>query len=251
MSRPMPSPGSTAVYRLWNADGELLYIGISHNPPGRYVQHERDKPWWPAVHRRQESWYDTRQEAEAAERAAIGSELPAYNATDGNGANKVPQARVGQDERREAQAGVLARLEADLLASRYPLHRLLPTPVELGREYGYAASDIVSALDELQRQGMVQRIDSNRYVLPAPGRHRGETARGLLLQEIVDGLGTGPFSRKDIRILTGRSAGVIDRYVADLVAEGRLTSAGRLRSKTSHRAVEHYVVPASGTTGGR
>lgn len=250
MSRPMPSPGPTALYRLWDADDELLYIGISHNPPGRYVQHERDKPWWPAVHRRQESWYDTRQEAEAAERTAIGNELPAYNSTDGNGANTPPRARVGHDKRRQSRTAVLARLEADLLAQRYPLHRYLPSPVELGREYGYAASDIAAALDELEQRGLVQRVDSNRYVLPAPGRHRGVTARSLLLQEILDGLGTGPFSRKDIRILTGRSAGVIDRYVADLVSDGQLTSAGHLRSRTSHRAVEHYMVQAIGATGG-
>lgn len=244
MSRTAPTSGPTAVYRLWDADGQLLYVGCSHDPRARYVEHERLQPWWPAVDRYEEIWCDTRKEAEAAERIAIGAEQPAYNSTDADGRYQVPRARVSEKEAAEARRVVRARLEADLRLGRYPQHRFLPTPVELGREYGHAARDIVAALDELQGHDLVLRVHSNRYVPAAPGRSRKETARGLMLQEVIDSLGTGPFSRKDIRTLTGRSAGVVDRYVADLVTEGRLEPVGLRRPQEGGRAVEHYVVGA-------
>ncbi|MFF4409851.1 GntR family transcriptional regulator [Streptomyces sp. NPDC001404] len=245
MSRSMPPDGPTAVYRLWDADEQLLYVGISHTPRIRYVQHEGNKPWWPAVHRRTEVWYDSREGAEAAERTAIGTEKPLHNRTDGNGANRPPLSGLSTHEPFESRRTVLDRLEADLRAGRYPQHRFLPTPVELSRKYGHAARDVSAALNELQRNGLVQRVDSNRYVIATPGQPLEETARGLMLREVIKGLGAGPFSRKDIRTLTGRSAFVVDRYVSDLLAEGRLESAGLLRPETGGRAVHHYVVPSS------
>lgn len=244
MSRYAPDPGPTAVYRLWDAQGKLLYVGLSHSPRNRYVQHEGDKLWWPAVERRHETWYDTRKEAEAAERAAIGNEAPLYNKTDENGANCLPHDCLNADARSESSSAVLPILEADLRAGSYPKHRFLPMPVELGRRYGHAARHVLAALNELQGKGLVHRVSSNRYIPTTPGQPCEETARGLMLQEIVEHIGPGPFSRRDIRTLTGRSAFVVARYVTDLVAEGRLMLAGRHIPEGGGRAVAHYVVPA-------
>ncbi|WP_435112379.1 GIY-YIG nuclease family protein [Nocardiopsis synnemataformans] len=71
----------TAVYRLYSQDDELLYVGLSCNPEGRWKQHESDRPWWSGVARKEVSWYPTRGDAEAAERAAIQQEKPAYNSS--------------------------------------------------------------------------------------------------------------------------------------------------------------------------
>jgi hypothetical protein len=244
MSRPAPDSGPTAVYRLWDSQGQLLYVGLSHSPRERYVQHEGDKLWWPTVQRRHETWYDTRKEAEAAERVAIGNEAPLYNRTDQNGATCLPHRSLNADARIESSRAILSVLEADLRAGIYPRNRLLPMPVEMGRHYGHAARHVVAALNELQHKGLVHRVSSNRYVLTTPGHPIEETARGLMLQEIVEGIGPGPFSRKDIRALTGRSAFVVDRYVTDLVAEGRLRLVGRSVPECGGRATTHYVVCA-------
>ena len=34
----------TALYRLYDAEDQLLYIGITSYPPKRWTEHERDKP---------------------------------------------------------------------------------------------------------------------------------------------------------------------------------------------------------------
>ncbi|MFD7016092.1 GIY-YIG nuclease family protein [Streptomyces sp. NPDC059928] len=71
--------GVTALYRLYDSDDRLLYIGVTKNPPRRFAAHRSDKPWWPNVARREVSWWPTRYEAGRAESAAIWNESPLYN----------------------------------------------------------------------------------------------------------------------------------------------------------------------------
>ncbi|MFF8784754.1 GIY-YIG nuclease family protein [Streptomyces sp. NPDC015125] len=69
----------TALYRLYAKRKRLLYIGISRNPDVRWGQHSLTKDWWHEVERREVEWFDTRKEAEEAERQAIKSEDPRWN----------------------------------------------------------------------------------------------------------------------------------------------------------------------------
>jgi predicted GIY-YIG superfamily endonuclease len=71
--------GRTALYRLYNEHGSLLYVGISAKPDSRFKQHASDKAWWPEVARKAVEWYETRRNAEAAEIAAIKANAPHYN----------------------------------------------------------------------------------------------------------------------------------------------------------------------------
>lgn len=72
-------PGRTALYRLLDKDGRLLYIGVSHKPDVRWGQHSESKSWWSEVDQRKVEWHDTRAAAERAELAAIAAERPMYN----------------------------------------------------------------------------------------------------------------------------------------------------------------------------
>lgn len=77
-SKPRPK-GRTAVYRLFDAGGGLLYVGCSHSPPVRCKDHSKHKKWWPEVADRTEEWHGTRRAALRAEKAAIETEGPKYN----------------------------------------------------------------------------------------------------------------------------------------------------------------------------
>ncbi|MFE2712260.1 GIY-YIG nuclease family protein [Streptomyces mirabilis] len=68
-----------AVYRLWDADGNLLYIGSAYDPDQRCKEH-RKKPWWPEVARRTEEWCSNRGSAYKVELEAIAVERSKYNA---------------------------------------------------------------------------------------------------------------------------------------------------------------------------
>jgi hypothetical protein len=69
----------TALYRLFDRADRLLYIGIAHNPPLRWVTHAAQKTWWPDVARTEISWFSSRPDAEAAEVLAIEDERPLHN----------------------------------------------------------------------------------------------------------------------------------------------------------------------------
>lgn len=69
----------TALYRLYDATDALLYVGIASDPKTRWWTHANEKTWWPQVARREVEWFMTRPAAEAAEVAAIVTELPRHN----------------------------------------------------------------------------------------------------------------------------------------------------------------------------
>jgi predicted GIY-YIG superfamily endonuclease len=69
----------TTVYRLFDANDRLLYVGTSAEPQGRWEQHAREKLWWSAVTRAEVDWHPSRTDAMAAERAAIQNENPLHN----------------------------------------------------------------------------------------------------------------------------------------------------------------------------
>lgn len=74
-------PGLTApnVYRLFDADGVLLYVGKSDISTKRASEH-RDKPWWPEVRTGWLVFTETAAEAQELEAVAIRDEAPKYNA---------------------------------------------------------------------------------------------------------------------------------------------------------------------------
>lgn len=70
------------LYRFYDSNDQLLYIGISLHAAQRASQHRRDKPWWPDVYRMEVQHLECdRREAEQIERSAIIDETPLYNLT--------------------------------------------------------------------------------------------------------------------------------------------------------------------------
>jgi predicted GIY-YIG superfamily endonuclease len=69
----------TAVYRFFDAQDQLLYIGITSDPPTRWAAHAREKWWWSKVKRRETTWFPSRAIAHEAEVAAIRAEGPLHN----------------------------------------------------------------------------------------------------------------------------------------------------------------------------
>ncbi|MGW3383311.1 GIY-YIG nuclease family protein [Streptomyces albogriseolus] len=69
----------TALYRLFNKGGELIYVGITYDPAVRWYQHGRDKSWWPEVVEKSVEWFPNRQLALDQEAEVISSLSPRYN----------------------------------------------------------------------------------------------------------------------------------------------------------------------------
>lgn len=68
-----------SLYRHFSAAGDLLYVGISLSALVRLGQHERHSGWFASISTVKVEHFDTREQALAAERAAVENEKPQFN----------------------------------------------------------------------------------------------------------------------------------------------------------------------------
>lgn len=67
------------LYRIWNEDGELLYVGATTDPGHRLREHHLQQPWWDEAASVTLQRLATYIELAEAEIEAIRSENPKYN----------------------------------------------------------------------------------------------------------------------------------------------------------------------------
>lgn len=67
------------VYRVYDANDCLLYVGSTGDLPARLSVHRREAPWWPAAVRMTRQDHGLLIDARIAERTAIDTEHPLFN----------------------------------------------------------------------------------------------------------------------------------------------------------------------------
>lgn len=77
----MTTTTAHVVYRLYDVDDALIYIGMSSDFALRWEQHKRHSAFAARIDAYTLAYYATRAEAEHAERAAILAEAPPANGT--------------------------------------------------------------------------------------------------------------------------------------------------------------------------
>lgn len=72
--------GPTELYRFYDSEGRLLYVGITASSQLRVAKHRVTQPWWEFAATMTIQRFATRRQAEMAERIAIRDEDPIFNA---------------------------------------------------------------------------------------------------------------------------------------------------------------------------
>lgn len=67
------------VYRIFDADGNPIYVGCTVDPVIRLQAHRYKAPWWHLYATHDLQWFDTDREGAAAEKAAIEELQPPFN----------------------------------------------------------------------------------------------------------------------------------------------------------------------------
>ena len=108
---------TTSLYRFFDPEGRLLYVGISGVVVIRLHQHAREKGWWTEVVAVMVDHFPTREAARAAELQAIRDEKPKYNVADL--VERVQPPRVGM--RRHNQGSVFWNKRVDRWIATLPV----------------------------------------------------------------------------------------------------------------------------------
>lgn len=69
----------TSVYIAYDKDGQIIYVGITHELPRRLDRHSVDSPWWPQSRRIDVEHYSSRPRARAREKLLIMAFSPPFN----------------------------------------------------------------------------------------------------------------------------------------------------------------------------
>jgi len=100
--------GGTALYRFFDVDSDLLYVGVTKDFGQRWKDHMGSKGWFGEIHRMSVVWYADAKAALEAEEEAIKDEMPRHNVT--HNPNPVvrprrrPPARAQEPEADKARA---------------------------------------------------------------------------------------------------------------------------------------------------
>lgn len=135
IERAKAGPKDTYVYRYYDAEDRLLYVGVTGNLDARHGSHKREKPWFGDVARRHVQGPLSNAAALAAEAWAITNESPIHNkyrsgGYSGPGSALWAEFESAELERLDAeQPGYLENeMRLALTAACAPFADLFPTP---------------------------------------------------------------------------------------------------------------------------
>ncbi|WP_369211355.1 hypothetical protein [Streptomyces flavofungini] len=100
----------TALYRLHDVTGRLLYLGIARFPEHRWKQHSDSQTWWHLVAGKTVEWYADRDAAKAAEKQLTARERPLFDKANKKAAEAVEY--DDSEERARVVAWVLDQVSA-------------------------------------------------------------------------------------------------------------------------------------------
>lgn len=168
-------PERTALYRLYDADDRLLYVGISKRPAVRWAEHAIDKAdlWWADVVRKTVEWFETREEAETAEVRAIRTEKPehnkAHNPVDLDQLIDEGLAKAAIFKRGHSDYGSLADLlRTTIDTGEWPPGERIPQLRTIQRQFMVSRGTLQRALLVLREAGVIIDTGGGYYVPVAP-----------------------------------------------------------------------------------
>lgn len=155
----------TALYRLYDAQGGLLYVGITNNTAVRWKQHARDKKWWPEVDHKEVMMYGDREQAALAEVTAIRAENPRHN---------VSYALDGRLKENPGSSKQIASvLRCAIEDGEYTAGSRLPSNTDLAFSLRCGNETVRRALEILGAEGLVESVHrKGSYVRSRPSREQ-------------------------------------------------------------------------------
>lgn len=144
----------TALYRLYDAEDRLLYLGITVNVKQRLPQHAMTKFWWHLVVRTDVEWHPNRRAAEDAERIATVTERPIYDGS--YRAFNGVKYKTGMRLRDPYWRPLAVKIYREIEAGDYALGEALPDEKAIAAKYEVSTISVAAAITRLIKCRMVE-----------------------------------------------------------------------------------------------
>jgi predicted GIY-YIG superfamily endonuclease len=141
------------LYRFYDANDDLLYVGISNTWYQRFHQHERTSGWFSRVAHATFESYESREAVEAAELIAIKSENPQFNKASN------PAYETATDHFQKIKLWSQSNLEADQLHKsliEYMKEYRELRPQIKGKQSKWVAMAFLDIYYEIGPQGLIE-----------------------------------------------------------------------------------------------
>lgn len=148
----------TALYRYFDADDVLLYVGISNDPDFRWSAHRHEKrpdSWPKRVSRRTDEWHESRSLALTAEEVAIKSEKPLYNSTHNYDDAEFDPKSWPRVERGRKIEQIAEPIRNEIASGRWRPGQRLPSIRTMTASTGVSQPLISKASTRLQQEGVL------------------------------------------------------------------------------------------------
>jgi predicted GIY-YIG superfamily endonuclease len=158
----------TALYRVRNAERDLLYVGISERPEYRWFSHRRQHDWWDEAAYFSLEWHASREEAEAAELKAITLERPRHNSTYNYSSPFDPS--TWEPVLGLVKYPILAeRIRSEIRSGRWRVGYRIPSFEVLTRAASVSHGVVQNAMTQLRAEGVLEfRPGDGTYVTGLP-----------------------------------------------------------------------------------
>jgi hypothetical protein len=146
----------TALYRYFDATGDLLYVVNSIDPDGRLKAHrDNHEPWVPVAARRTIEWLDSRPLALKAEEDAIKTERPRYNEKHNYDDATFDPASWSEVIDFRKVPGIAELMRAEIVSGRWAPGQRIPSLRTLGKAAGASPRIVSKASVQLQDEGLL------------------------------------------------------------------------------------------------
>lgn len=148
----------TALYRYFDADDGLLYIGISNDPAFRWKAHRygSGRNIWPTeAVRRTIEWHDSRPLSLKAEETAIKAERPRYNEKHNYDDAPFDPSTWPIAKRGHKVDHIAELIREEITSSRWGVGQRIPPVRVMAEATGAKQSVITKASAKLQREGVL------------------------------------------------------------------------------------------------
>ncbi len=171
MSETVTRPARRCLlYRHYDEDGVLLYVGIARDPSHRTLQHIDASRWVAFAVRMDGVWYASRAAAEAAESDAIRDEHPIFNwhqlswsvakeRRESYERTHVPVEVPGVEVKaRPTRAMVAQGIRDQITSGELPLGSTIGTIKEVASSWSLGLDSTIRVFSELIEQGWLERL---------------------------------------------------------------------------------------------